>query len=168
MQFSVAGVDVHSRCKEQIDLWQSHTDDHILLFNDAHLLMCSLGAKDANMTNKLMTSVQEFIRSATGDNHEITKSIGEKILEAMIAFDEGTAAAAVDLLMPLRYDVVRIGGSDAQRDLWKLLLIHAALQSDRKEHQCLARSLLIERKKLKDNAPMTDRLMAHAVALQSV
>ena len=27
---------------------------------------------------------------------------------------QGNAAAAVDLLMPLRYDVVRIGGSDAQ------------------------------------------------------
>ena len=80
---------------------------------------------------------------------------------------KGNFDKAVDILKPLRYDVVTIGGSNAQvcefyckfthmsakflwdlvlllsfylqRDIFSLFLIYAALHSSRKEHHYLAR-----------------------------
>ena len=58
---------------------------------------------------------------------------------------------AVDLLHPVRYDIQRIGGSHAQRDLFAQLLIDAAVKAQRIP---LARALLAERVALMpNNAP---------------
>ncbi|XP_015747661.1 PREDICTED: tetratricopeptide repeat protein 38-like [Acropora digitifera] len=82
-------------------------------------------------------------------------------------FKQGKFDNAVEILKPARYKVVTIGGSNAQRDVFNLFLIHAALNSPKKQHHQLARSLLTERKAKKNNAPMTDRLMAQALALHA-
>ncbi|CAB4038550.1 Hypothetical predicted protein, partial [Paramuricea clavata] len=74
-------------------------------------------------------------------------------------------AKSTELLAPLKYKFVKVGGSNAQRDVFHLLLIHSAMRSPLKSHQCLARSLLAERKAKKENSPMTDRLMLKAVAM---
>lgn len=41
---------------------KKHTKDHVLLFNDAHMLMSSLGAKDHKTTNELLTTLEELAR----------------------------------------------------------------------------------------------------------
>ncbi|XP_014678116.1 PREDICTED: tetratricopeptide repeat protein 38-like [Priapulus caudatus] len=82
----------------------------------------------------------------------------------MVACDEGRYSEAVNILNPHRYIIIDIGGSNAQRDVFNQLLIHAAMKSDLSEHQRLARSLLIEWKAYKRDSPMTDRLMARAMA----
>ena len=65
---------------------------------------------------------------------------------AVGAFAQGDHAAAVDLLLPCRYEIWRIGGSHAQRDLFTQTLIAAALGAQRWP---LARALLAERLALK-------------------
>ena len=42
------------------------------------------------------------------------KEVGLPICDAFIAFNDGNFAKAVDLLYPIKYKVVRIGGSNAQ------------------------------------------------------
>eukprot|EP00118_Oscarella_pearsei_P021300 m.238386 g.238386 ORF g.238386 m.238386 type:complete len:344 (+) comp40163_c0_seq15:814-1845(+) len=166
-RLELEGIKTGDRWKEQMEMWRPHLDDHILVFNDAHLLMCALGAKDADASEKFMTTIREFVQNGFGTQHDVCERVGLKVVEAMELFDKGDASGAVDILYPVRYDVVNIGGSNAQRDLWNLFLIHAALQSSKKEHRCLAKSLLIERKAMKDKAPMTDRLMARALAVHT-
>ncbi len=36
------------------------------------------------------------------------------MMNALVAYDDGQYNAAVDLMKPLRYDILRIGGSNAQ------------------------------------------------------
>jgi hypothetical protein len=129
--------------------------------------MSCLGAKQKDTTQKMMDSLKQYIQNGKGTNHDITKAVGETIMEAFVAYDGGDYARTVDLLAPVRYSVLKIGGSNAQRDLFNLFLINAAIKSSCKEHHKLARSLLVERKALKENAPMTDRLVARAMALHS-
>ena len=38
---------------------KKHTQDHVLLFNDAHFLMASLGARDLQTTQELLTTLKE-------------------------------------------------------------------------------------------------------------
>lgn len=164
-RLQMEGIDVGNRWKELYHLWESHTDDHILVFNDVHMLMCTLGAKNEDSTLKLLASLRDYVRDGSGTNCEVSKEVGLAICEAFEQADKGKFDNAVEILKPLRYKIVKIGGSNAQRDLFNLFLIYAALNSPRKQHHQLVRGLLTERKAMKENAPMTDKLMAKALAL---
>ncbi|EDO49617.1 predicted protein [Nematostella vectensis] len=163
-RMEVEGQNVGDRWVDLLPFWAPHVDDHNMIFNDAHMLMCTLGAKDEEMTLKLMKSLQEYVSEGSSHNCTLSREVGVTLCEALVLADKGDFPGAVELLKPIRYRLIAIGGSHAQRDVFNLLLIHAALQSSRNEHKLLARSLLAERKALKENAPMTDRLMARAKA----
>lgn len=47
------------RWRDVLPVTREHSRDHILLFNDAHFLMASLGARDAQTTQELLTTLQE-------------------------------------------------------------------------------------------------------------
>ena len=44
----------------------------------------------------------------------MTQRVGLSLCEAFVAYDDGDYAKAVDLLTPLKYDILSIGGSNAQ------------------------------------------------------
>ncbi|XP_060110128.1 tetratricopeptide repeat protein 38 [Heteronotia binoei] len=168
-RLQLEGVKVGNRWKGVNQLTQKHASDHVLLFNNAHILMASLGAKDQKTTHELLTSLQELVQ-APGEDYELNLSskLGLPLLQALVEFESGNYDKAVELLYPIRYQVVEIGGSNAQRDVFAQLLIHAALNCKSKANQKLARCLLIEREELRPNAPMTERLMRKAAAVHAL
>ena len=60
----------------------------------------------------------------------------------IIAYKQGEMGRAVDCLTPIRYELPAIGGSHAQRDLFAMMLLDAAIRDGR---EALARSLAAER-----------------------
>jgi len=87
------------------------------------------------------------------------------VCEALVAYDDGDYARAVDLMWPIKYDLITIGGSEAQRDMFTQFLIIAAVKSPEKRHHKIARILVAEKKALSENSPLTDRLMQKVLAL---
>ncbi|XP_069759698.1 tetratricopeptide repeat protein 38 [Narcine bancroftii] len=168
-RLQMEGINVDRYWKELVRITKDYTKDHIYLFNDAHILMSLLGAKDTETASQFIRSLQELSQTP-GENYEfqIGKDLGLPILEAITEFANGNYSRTVDLLNPVRYQVRKIGGSNAQRDLFNLLLINAGLKSDNKLHQKLARCLLIERDALKPNSPMTERLIRKVQALHTI
>ncbi|XP_078331761.1 tetratricopeptide repeat protein 38-like isoform X2 [Crassostrea virginica] len=165
-RLSLEGVKVKDKWKEFNEICRDHAEDHILTFNDAHFLMACLGAGDKTASDKLITSLKEFAKgTGKGDNQRIAQEVGVPLCDALVAYDAGDFATAVSLVNPLRYKIINIGGSHAQRDLFNQFLIHAAIQSPQKDHNRLARVLLTERKALKTNSPLTDRLISRAMAV---
>ncbi|XP_005104787.1 tetratricopeptide repeat protein 38 [Aplysia californica] len=162
-RLQIEGVDIGQRWDKVYDVCKSHLHDHVLAFNDMHILISCLGAGQKEAVAEMMTSIQNFIKEGQGTNRDVMANVGEALLKAFISYSDDDFAAAVDLVNPVRYKVVEIGGSNAQRDLVNLFLIQAAIKSPKKEHHRLARALLNERKVWKPNAPMTDRLMAKAI-----
>ena len=79
---------------------------------------------------------------------------GLPICEALVACRSGDYAQAVDLLLPIRYQIRRLGGSHAQRDIFAQVLLDAAIKAARFQ---LARALLAERTALKPNNPWSRR-----------
>lgn len=155
------------RWQELLQVTRPHTDDHVTLFNDLHFLMVSLGAKETGASRRLLEGLQELAKEP-GDNqqHQLAGTIGIPMCQAMLEYNQGNYGQTVELLYPLRYRMVDIGGSDAQRDLFNQLLIHAAMKSESKHHQKLGRCLLAERDAVRPNSPLTHRLMQKALALQ--
>ncbi|GFO33978.1 tetratricopeptide repeat protein 38-like [Plakobranchus ocellatus] len=148
--------EVYDHCK-------SHLHDHLLTFNDIHILLSCLGSGQKEAVQELMDSLQTFVKEGEGTNRDVAADVGEALCKAFIAYNDGDYATAVDLVEPIRSKVITIGGSHAQRDLFNLFLIQAAIKSPEVKHHKLARALLNERKVGKPNAPMTDRLIAKAI-----
>ena len=79
----------------------------------------------------------------------VLRGTGATLAEAITAYRARDFARTVDLLMPIRYGLQPVGGSHAQRDVFALLLIEAAIRAQR---PALARALLAERLALKPNS----------------
>ncbi|XP_041651555.1 tetratricopeptide repeat protein 38 [Cheilinus undulatus] len=165
-RLEMEGVCVKDRWRELLQVTQPHTDDHVTLFNDVHFLMASLGAKESATSHRLLEGLQELAKEP-GENqqHQLAQTLGVPMCQAMAEYDQGNYNRTVDLLYPLRYDIVKMGGSDAQRDVFNQLLIHAAVKSENKHHQKLGRCLLVERDAMRPGSPLTTRLMQRALAL---
>ena len=72
----------------------------------------------------------------------MTSEVGRRLIDGALAFASADYARAVEAILPVRSDAVRIGGSHAQRDIVNLTLIAAA---ERAGQWGLARALLAER-----------------------
>ena len=68
--------------------------------------------------------------------------MGRRLIDGVLAFAGGDYARAVESILPVRYEAIRIGGSHAQRDVVNQTLIAAA---ERSGQWRLARALIAER-----------------------
>lgn len=167
-RLELEGVSVGERYRELLQVTQPHSEDHTLLFNDLHFLMVSLGSKDTGTTQRLLESLQELAKDPAENRQlQIAERVGLPMCQALLEFEQRNYRQAVELLKPIKQSFVEIGGSDAQRDVFSQLLIHAAMKSGDKEHQQLARCMLMERDAVRPNSPLTDRLIQRAHSLHA-
>nr|XP_006811303.1 PREDICTED: tetratricopeptide repeat protein 38-like [Saccoglossus kowalevskii] len=159
-RLELEGVDVGERYNELYKVISPYMNDHISAYSDMHLLMAIMGRGRQHEISRFIESVRKYINNQTGTQRDIMHEIGIVIFEAFQAYKDGDYAKVVDILLPVRHKVWKIGGSQPQRDVCNLVLIHAALNSPQKRHQQTSRSLLEERKLELTNSPMTDRLLA--------
>ncbi|WAR07478.1 TTC38-like protein [Mya arenaria] len=138
LRLNMEGVRLEGRWNDCYEVIRPHVDDHVLTFNDNHILLACLGANKIETVKRMMTSIKESVVKCTGDLANITKEVGLPICEAFVAYNDGDYAKAVDLMYPIRYQVWKIGGSNAQRDIYNIFLINAALKSNKQKHRRLA------------------------------
>ena len=159
-RLELAGVDIGLRWDELADKAVVHARDHNDPFTDAHLMMCLAGGGRPGAAAEMLDSMRSFAATRKGTVAAVMRKVGIAVCEALAAYRAGRHARAVDLLLPQRYEVFRIGGSHAQRDLIAQTLIEAALVCGR---FALARALTAERTAaMPANAPAW-RLYARAL-----
>jgi hypothetical protein len=141
-RLELAGVDVGDRWAPVADKWMAHVDDHLLAFNDLHCAFAAARSPDPDHATRLSHSLDDYERLGLGDNRQVTAEVGRHLIDGALAFAGGDYAHAVEAILPVRHDAVRIGGSHAQRDIVNLTLIAAA---ERSGQWRLARALLAER-----------------------
>ena len=146
-----AGIDVGTRWSELGAKAEKRAAEHIFVFIDAHLAMALAAAGHEQSAAQMMESMEA---AATADTTEaiVYRDVGIPLCKAMIAYRARDYTATVDHLLPIRYDVVRIGGSHAQRDVFQQTLFEAALRA---EQFTLARALLAERVAERDKSPLS-------------
>lgn len=105
--------------------------------------------------NKKSHQVKNFLKNTN-------REFATELLNALCCFGQGEFDHVVESLYPIRYDVFKIGGSNAQRDLLNQILIFSALQSHKAEYKKIAYAVLHERQALVSSnfmKQMTDRLL---------
>jgi tetratricopeptide (TPR) repeat protein len=129
------GVDVGARWQPLVQLASARQGDHRLAFADAHyaLSLAAAGKLDEAAT---------FTTSMRAAPDSVIQRIGVPLASGIVALCAGRARVALEQMLPLAGSLVALGGSNAQRDLFALVLIEAALQAG--QHR-LARSLLDQR-----------------------
>ncbi|XP_029851422.2 tetratricopeptide repeat protein 38 [Ixodes scapularis] len=154
------GADVKEDLKSRWPcVWNAakpHLNDRILVFNQLHFLMACLGV-GASTDQLLAVSTSDMSGKGEDDgwpaDQQLAASqVGLPVMQAMVAHSEGRFGDAAEQLAAVRYDVLRIGGSDAQRDVFDLLLLDSAMRSDRHNH--LAEALLAQRSIARPKSPM--------------
>lgn len=141
---------------------QAHHDDAILAFNQLHFLMAYLGKGDDVERLVNLAPTRDLGRPEDGrwpaDQRRILDEVGAPVMQGMVAHSQGRFDDAAEKLAAVRYDVLRVGGSNAQRDVFDLLLMDAAIRSER--HTRLAEALLTERSLFRPKSPMLKSMYA--------
>ena len=153
------GIAIGERWDELASFSEERVDDHVLAFVDAHYIMALAGGGHTAAIGQMLENLRGFARANAKTEAGVTRDVGLPLCEALVAYRDGDYARAVDLLLPIRYGLVTLGGSHAQRDVFVETLINATLKSGR---FALARSLLSERTALKPKSPSSWRLLATA------
>ncbi len=141
-RLELAGVDVGLRWDEMADKVADRIDGHNDNFTDAHFMMCLAGAGRHGAAEDMITSMHSYAATRKGTVAPIMRDVGIAACQGLAAYRAGDHDRAVDKLLPIRYELYRIGGSHAQRDLFSTTLIEAALNCGR---YSLARALTAER-----------------------
>lgn len=130
-----------------------HLHDHVLLFNDLHMYFILDDYVDPEYRNDFHRTLKETLEESDSNNAQVYRQIGKSLFQALDKFKEKQYAEVVNLIYPIRHEIYRIGGSNAQRDLFVLLLIHSAVYSTDPEHHKLAKRLLNERCLFRNKKP---------------
>lgn len=124
------GQDVGERWDALADKCRGHKTDQLLAFIDVHHAI-SLSAAGGDDAKELLASMNNYVENSGDDNARSTETLGLPLAEALVAYREGDYDFVVDTMLPIRYELHRIGGSHAQRDLFSMVLIDATLKSGR-------------------------------------
>ena len=128
-RLELEGVDVGDRWTPVADAWMAHAHDHVLAFNDLHCAFAAARSPDPGHATRLVRSLDTYERVGSGDNRQVTAEVGRRLIDGALAFAAGRYAHAVEAILPVRGEAIRIGGSHAQRDIVNLTLIAAAERS---------------------------------------
>jgi tetratricopeptide (TPR) repeat protein len=159
-RLEAVGVDVGARWHELGDIAEKRLSDHLFAYFDGHT-MVALAADGRDRAARRMLASLDRVKVDDGvTQSRIIAEIGVPLCEAIHAYYVEDYGATVDLLMPIRGQIYRIGGSHVQRDIFVQTLMHAALKSGR---HAVARALLAERVALKPNSGANWKLYARAL-----
>jgi hypothetical protein len=127
------GLDVGARWDELADKAEARIGDSAYLLLPPHLMLALAATGRDDAAARFLAALRE---QADDPSRWEAPAIGDVVVpvcEAMLAHRRGQHARVVALLEP-RLDRIRLlGGSNAQRDLFRQVLINSAMQADRRD-----------------------------------
>ncbi len=155
------GVDVGKRWADVASGWDLlPVSAGFSVFNDVHGLLALVGQGRVGDAQLWHAVAQTRPPGASG------RDIGVPLMAGLLAFAQGDMAATVRMLVPLRAQLHRIGGSHAQRDLVTQTLLTACLCEagrERRAHE-IAHQLLADRQRARGLSPLTEHWLAQLPA----
>jgi tetratricopeptide (TPR) repeat protein len=126
-RLAMLGCDVADRWQDLASQWQDHADGRCFIFHDMHAAMAELGSGQEALVEHRLEAMKET--AASGDEAASTwRDVGIPLVEGLMEFHRGHHEAAIARLLPVRFDLWRIGGSHAQRDIVDWTLTEAAVR----------------------------------------
>lgn len=135
------GCDVGHRWHDLLPRWEGHADGRSVVFADMHAAMTELRSGSEALAEARLATMRQTA-AGSGEAASMCRDVGVPLVEGIIAFHRGAYEACVARLVPLRAEIWRIGGSNAQRDIVDWTLAAAALRGG---NRALALGLAHER-----------------------
>ena len=152
MRLEIAGVDVGPRWDELGAIARRRIADRSLVFASLHYTLALIGAGRCDAARELTAGLGKG--GSVGDQATVASEIGAPVAAALTAFGEARYDEAARGLLSVRPKLRRIGGSNAQRDLFEQVLIEAAVRAGLNQQ---AAALLSERLGVPWSEPVRDR-----------
>jgi tetratricopeptide (TPR) repeat protein len=128
-RLELCGVDPGGRWTQLADLSDERDRDHSLVFFDAHYMLAYAAAGREEKARDFLASLEAYSRAVDTANARVARTVGLPLLGGLMDYKLGRFGEAYTKLSPLRYEIVHIGGSHAQRDLFQQVIIDAAARS---------------------------------------
>ena len=157
-RLDMLGFDVSDRWRDLLPQWEGHADGKTLMFNDLHAAMAELGSGQTALVERRLG----WMRETAAGNAELAgcyRDVGIPLVEGFTAFHRGAYQQALDLLFPVRFELWRIGGSNAQRDVVDWTLTEASVRAGNRD---VAASLANERLGLRPRSAVNRNLLRRA------
>jgi hypothetical protein len=126
-RLDTVGCDVSERWRDLLTQWEGHADGKCLMFIDLHAAMAELRSGQETLAERRLGWMRETASSGV-EGASCYREVGIPLVEGLMAFHRGAYDQAVGLLQPVRFDLWRIGGSHAQRDIVDWTLTEAAVR----------------------------------------
>jgi hypothetical protein len=141
MRLELLGADVGGRWKELADRAERRIGDHVVVFTAPHWMMALAADGRFLKCAALLEAMREYGAQSGASEAEVVAKVAIPAAEAVLAHRRGEWNRAVDALFPVRREIVRLGGSHAQRDILWQFLTDAAVKGGRTDE---TRTLLAE------------------------
>ncbi|MFM9942784.1 MAG: tetratricopeptide repeat protein [Hyphomicrobiaceae bacterium] len=160
-RLELLGIDAGARWQQLAALWKDHADGRLCVFADIHAAMTAIRAGSGAEVERLLTGMRRTVNEGA-ESAAIYRDIGLPAVQGLAAFHAGAYADAVEHLLPARYDLWKMGGSHAQRDVMDWTLTEAATRAGLRD---VAMALAHERLALRPESAPNRRFLAQAEAI---
>jgi hypothetical protein len=126
-RLELEGVETGNRWQELIEIAESRIEDGSVVFADLHYLLALCHSQTRN-ADALVARMKGTAQAAQDDMARVAAHPGVDAAKAVSAFGCGNYAAAHAAFQRAVPELVAIGGSHAQRDVFVRLAIEAAIQ----------------------------------------
>ncbi|EKX48388.1 hypothetical protein GUITHDRAFT_105993 [Guillardia theta CCMP2712] len=142
--------------------WMKHAGDHRLAFNDAHIALAVGASGNLVIQRETLAAWEKFCLDRKDDSRASLvnlRNVCIPLLRAVLAYRSCRFDDCVNELLRVRYQLYMIGGSNAQREVFFLLLIRAGLASKNKKFISLVKQLVNEKMATDTQSRMMKRLL---------
>jgi tetratricopeptide (TPR) repeat protein len=160
-RLDMLGYELGSRWQDLAGKWEGHADGKLHVFPDIHAAITDLRAGETAAFERRL----QVMRATAADGTElgsIYRDIGLPVVEGLLAFHRGAYVAAIEHLLPARFDLWKMGGSNAQRDVIDWTLVEAAVRAGQRD---MALSLAHERLAMRPESELNRRFLERATAV---
>jgi tetratricopeptide (TPR) repeat protein len=131
-RLDLIGCDVSERWQELAPLWQDRADGQCLAFADIHAAMAELRSGHEALVEGRLAAMR-LTAASEAEAAALYRGVAIPIVEGFRAFHRGAYGDALEALLPVRFDLWRIGGSHAQRDVVAWTTAEAAIRAGRRD-----------------------------------
>jgi tetratricopeptide (TPR) repeat protein len=160
-RLEMLGCRADGRWAKEARHWQDRADGKICVFTDIHAAMAELGVDDLAAVERRLTAMRATAADGT-ERAAVYRDIGLPVVQGLAAYRRGAHAEAVEHLLPARFDLWKMGGSKAQRDVVDWTLTEAATRAGLRD---IALSLSHERLAARPASAPNRRFLEQAEAI---
>jgi len=143
-RLEIAGISVGGRWRALGEIAAKRSNEANLAFASLHDLLALLASGRKGDGAAMLAVLTREARSDSRTQASVLAQSGVRLAEMLWAWRAGAYACAATLFLEVEPALGRLGGSNAQRDLFWRIAIHSALAAGQRE---IARSLLDRRRR---------------------